>query len=168
MANKLILEKKAQVVEEITSKLKNSAGVVFVDYRGLTDEEITALRRSLRENNADVKVYKNTLTKRALDSLNISLDECVEGPSALVYSEDAVAPIKVVTNFAKEHEALSVKGGIVDGKVSSLEELAKLATIPSRDGLLTMLAGGMIGIARDLSIALNLYAEQKEKKKKKK
>ena len=162
MANKLILEKKAQVVEEITSKLKNSAGVVFVDYRGLTDEEITALRRSLRENNADVKVYKNTLTKRALDSLNISLDECVEGPSALVYSEDAVAPIKVVTNFAKDHEALSVKGGLVDGKVSSLEELAKLATIPSRDGLLTMLAGGMIGIARDLSIALNLYAEQKE------
>ena len=162
MANKLILEKKAQVVEEITSKLKNSAGVVFVDYRGLTDEEITALRRSLRENNADVKVYKNTLTKRALDSLNISLDECVEGPSALVYSEDAVAPIKVVTNFAKDHEALSVKGGIVDGKVSSLEELAKLATIPSRDGLLTMLAGCMIGIARDLSIALNLYAEQKE------
>lgn len=162
MANKLILEKKAQVVEEITSKLKNSAGVVFVDYRGLTDEEITSLRRTLRENNADVKVYKNTLTKRALDSLNISLDECVEGPSALVYSEDAVAPIKVVTNFAKDHEALSVKGGLVDGKVSSLEELAKLATIPSRDGLLTMLAGGMIGIARDLSIALNLYAEQKE------
>lgn len=161
MANKLILEKKAKTVDEITEKLKNSAGVVFVDYRGLTDEEITSLRRSLRENNADVKVYKNTLTKRALDSLNLSLDECVEGPSALVYSTDAVAPIKVVTNFAKEHEALSIKGGIVDGKVSSLEELAKLATIPSRDGLLTMLAGGMIGIARDLSIALNLYAEQK-------
>ena len=162
MANKLILEKKAKTVDEITEKLKNSAGVVFIDYRGLTDEELTSLRKSLRENNADVKVYKNTLTKRALDSLNISIDECVEGPSALVYSEDAVAPIKVVTNFAKDHEALSVKGGIVDGKVSSLEELAKLATIPSREGLLTMLAGGMIGIARDLSIALNLYAEQKE------
>ena len=162
MANKLILEKKAQVVEEITSKLKNSAGVVFVDYRGLTDEEITALRRSLRENNADVKVYKNTLTKRALDSLNISLDECVEGPSALVYSEDAVAPIKVVTNFAKDHEALSVKGGIVDGKVTSLDEIKALSTIPSREGLLTMLAGGLIGTVRDLSIALNLYSEQKE------
>ena len=162
MANKLILEKKAKTVDEIKEKLEKSAGVVFVDYRGLTDEEITSLRKNLRENNADVKVYKNTLTKRALDSLNISLDECVEGPSALVYSEDAVAPIKVVTNFAKDHEALSVKGGLVDGKVSSLEELAKLATIPSREGLLTMLAGGMIGIARDLSIALNLYAEQKE------
>ena len=109
-----------------------------------------------------MNVYKNTLTKRALDSLNISMDECVLGPSALVYSTDAVAPIKTVTNFAKEHSALSVKGGIVDGKVSSLEELAQLATIPSRDGLLTMLAGGMIGIVKDLSIALNLYAEQKE------
>ena len=162
MANKLIIEKKAQTVEEIASKIKDSAGVVFVDYRGLTDEEITSLRRSLRENSADMKVYKNTLTKRALDSLNISMDECVLGPSALVYSTDAVSPIKTVTNFAKEHSALSVKGGIVDGKVSSLEELAQLATIPSRDGLLTMLAGGMIGIVKDLSIALNLYAEQKE------
>ena len=162
MANKLILEKKAEIVNEIATKIKESAGVVFVDYRGLTDEELTSLRKSLRENNADVKVYKNTLTKRALDSLNISLDECVVGPSALVYSEDAVAPIKVVTNFAKDHEALSVKGGLVDGKVTSLAELAELATIPSRDGLLTMLAGGMIGIVKDLSIALNLYSEQKE------
>ncbi len=162
MANKLILEKKAETVNEIATKIKESAGVVFVDYRGLTDEELTSLRKSLRENNADVKVYKNTLTKRALDSLNISLDECVVGPSALVYSEDAVAPIKVVTNFAKDHEALSVKGGLVDGKVTSLAELAELATIPSRDGLLTMLAGGMIGIVKDLSIALNLYSEQKE------
>ena len=107
-------------------------------------------------------MYKNTLTKRALDSLELSLDDCVVGPSAMVYSLDAVAPIKVVTNFAKDHEALSVKGGIIDGKVSSLEELAAIATIPSRDGLLTMLAGGMIAIAKDLSIALNLYAEQKE------
>lgn len=162
MANKLILEKKALVVDEIASKIKENAGVVFVDYRGLTDEEITSLRKELRANNADVKVYKNTLTKRALDSLNINLDECVSGPSAMVYSTDAVAPIKIVTNFAKDHEALSVKGGLVDGNVTSLSELAQLATIPSRDGLLTMLAGGMIQIAKYLSIALNLYAEQKE------
>ena len=119
-------------------------------------------RKELRNANAEIKVYKNTLTKRALDSLNISLDECVAGPSAMVYSSDAVSPIKTVTNFAKAHELLEIKGGIVDGKVTSLSELAQLATIPSRDGLLTMLAGGMIGIAKDLSIALNLYCEQKE------
>ena len=162
MANKLILEKKAETVNEIASKIKESAGVVFIDYRGLTDEEITSLRKSLRENNADVKVYKNTLTKRALDSLNITLDECVVGPSALVYSEDAVAPIKVVTNFAKDHEALSVKGGLVDGKVSSLEELAQLATIPSRDGLLTMLAAGLMEHVKNVAIALDLHAKNLE------
>ena len=90
MANKLIIEKKASVVDEIASKIKDSSSVVFVDYRGLTDEEITALRRTLRENESDVKVYKNTLTKRALDSLNLTLDECVVGPSAMVYSKDVV------------------------------------------------------------------------------
>ena len=121
MANKLILEKKAETVKTIASKISESAGVVFIDYRGLTDEEFTSLRKNLRENNADVKVYKNTLTKRALDSLNITLDECVVGPSALVYSTDAVSPIKVVTNFAKDHEALSVKGGLVDGKEVKME-----------------------------------------------
>ena len=84
MANKLILEKKALVVDEIASKIKENAGVVFVDYRGLTDEEITSLRKELRANNADVKVYKNTLTKRALDSLNINLDECVSCGSSKV------------------------------------------------------------------------------------
>lgn len=162
MANKAVLEKKANVVDEIISKVKESSGVVFVDYRGLTDEELTALRKKLRENNSNIKIYKNTLTKRALDELKISLDDCVVGPSAMVYSNDEVSPIKVITNFSKEHEALSVKGGIIDGKVTSLSELSKLATIPSREGLLTMLAGGMIGLVRDLSIALDLYSKQKE------
>jgi len=162
MANKAVLEKKANVVDEIISKVKESTGVVFVDYRGLTDEELTSLRKKLRENNSNIKIYKNTLTKRALDELKISLDDCVVGPSAMVYSNDEVSPIKVVTNFAKEHEALSVKGGIIDGKVTSLSELSMLATIPSREGLLTMLAGGMIGLVRDLSIALDLYGKQKE------
>lgn len=162
MANKLVIEKKAEVVKEILDNLKESSGTVFVDYRGLTDEELTQLRRKLREQNAKIKVYKNTLTKRALDELNLSLDSCVEGPSAIVFSNDEVSPIKVVTAFAKDHESLTVKGGIIDGKVASVEELAKLATIPSREGLLTMLAGGMIGLVRDLSIALDLYSKQKE------
>lgn len=162
MANKIVIEKKAEVVKEILDNLKESSGTVFVDYRGLTDEELTQLRRKLREQNAKIKVYKNTLAKRALDELNLSLDSCVEGPSAIVFSTDEVSPIKVITAFAKDHESLSVKGGIIDGKVASVEELAKLATIPSREGLLTMLAGGMIGLVRDLSIALDLYSKQKE------
>ena len=108
------------------------------------------------------KIYKNTLVTRALNELNIKLDEDLFGPSALAYANDQVAPIKVLSEFAKSHPAVELKVGIVDKEVTGKEKLAQLATIPSREGLLTMLAGGMIGIARDLSICLDLYAKQKE------
>lgn len=162
MASQKIIDAKAQVVEEIAEVAKNSSSFILFDYRGLTAEESSNLRKILRENDSNYKIWKNTLTKRALDSLNYNLDECLEGPSAMAFSNDAIAPIKALSNFAKEHPALEIKGGIVDGKVTSLEEIKALSTIPSREGLLTMLAGGLIGTVRDLSIALNLYSEQKE------
>ncbi len=162
MANQKIIEAKAKVVEEITEVAKNNASFILFDYRGLTAEETSELRKILRENDSKYKVWKNTLTKRAMDNLNYDLDGCLEGPSAIAYSNDAIAPIKALSNFAKAHPALELKGGIVDGNVTSLEELKALSTIPSREGLLTMLAGGLIGTVRDLSIALNLYSEQKE------
>ena len=162
MANQKIIEAKARVVEEIADTAKNNASFILFDYRGLTAEEASELRKILRENDSTYKVWKNTLTKRAMDSLEFDLDNCLEGPSAIAYSTDAVAPIKALSTFAKEHPALEIKGGIVDGKVTSLDEIKALSTIPSREGLLTMLAGGLIGTVRDLSIALNLYSEQKE------
>ena len=162
MANQKIIEAKAKVVEEITEVAKNNASFILFDYRGLTAEETSELRKILRENDSKYKVWKNTLTKRAMDNLKYDLDGCLEGPSAIAYSNDAIAPIKALSNFAKTHPALELKGGIVDGNVTSLEELKALSTIPSREGLLTMLAGGLIGTVRDLSIALNLYSEQKE------
>ena len=162
MANQKIIEAKAQVVEEIAEVAKNNASFILFDYRGLTAEETSELRKILRDNDSKYKVWKNTLTKRAMDSLKFDLDSCLEGPSAIAFSNDAVAPIKALSNFAKEHPALEIKGGIVDGKVTSLDEIKALSTIPSREGLLTMLAGGLIGTVRDLSIALNLYSEQKE------
>ena len=119
------------------------------------------LRKILRESDSKYKVWKNTLTKRALDSLNYNLDDCLAGPSAIAYSSDAIAPIKALSTFAKDHPALEIKGGIVDGNVTSLDEIKALSTIPSREGLLTMLAGGLIGTVKDLSIALNLLSEQK-------
>lgn len=161
MANQKILEIKQGVVNEIRDKINSSSSVIFFDYRGLTDEQISELRKKLRENDADMKVYKNTLTKRALDELKLSMDECVVGPNAVVFGKDSVGAIKVLTDYAKVHEILTVKGGIVDGSISTLETLAKLATVPSRDILLTMLAGGMIGLVKNLSIALKLYAESK-------
>ena len=163
MANAKILEAKQTVVEEITDIAKNSASFILFDYRGLTAEEVTELRRALRDNGAQYKVWKNTLTKRALDSLNYNLDDCLNGPSAMAYSDDSVAPIKALSDFSKDHPALEIKGGIVDGEVTSLDKIKELSTLPSREGLLTMLASGLIGTVRDLSIALNMLSEEKEK-----
>ena len=162
MANASILAKKQEVIDEIKSKITDSNGVVLFDYRGLTDAEAKELRRSLRDSGADYKVYKNTLMARALNDLNIDLADNLTGPSALAYSEDQIAPIKVLTDFAKKHPAVILKVGIVDNEVTDKAKLASLATIPSREGLLTMLAGGMIGIVKDLSICLDLYSKEKE------
>ena len=162
MANEKILAKKQEVIEEIKERVQNSATVVWFDYRGITDNDAKELRRTLRSNDSDYKVYKNTLMTRALTDLNISLGEELSGPSALAFGTDQIAPIKVLSDFAKNHPALVLKVGIVDGEVSDKAKLDALSTIPSREGLLTMLAGGMIGIAKDLSICLDLYAQQKE------
>ena len=162
MANEKILAKKQEVIDEIKSKVQDSATIVLFDYRGITDNTAKELRRALREAGADYKVYKNTLMARALNDLKIDINANLVGPSALAYGTDQIAPIKVLSEFAKKNDAIILKVGIVDGEISDQEKLAQLATIPSRDGLLTMLAGGMIGIARDLSICLDLYAKQKE------
>ena len=163
MANSKIIEQKAGVVSEIKEKFSNAKSVVMFDYRGLSVAEVTELRRKLREAGADYKVYKNTLTKRALDELNIDMDEYLAGPSAISFGTDELSIVKVINDFAKEHEALSLKAGIVEGKVAGLEDLQRYAAIPSRDTLLTMLAASLMGTVRDLSICLDLYSKEKEK-----
>ena len=162
MANPKILEQKQLVIDEIKDRVNNSNSIVLFDYHGITDAEIKELRIKLREAGADYKVYKNTLMSRAFDDLKIDFKDQLVGPSALAYSEDQIAPIKVLSDFAKEHPSLVLKVGLVDGDLADSAKLAEYATIPSREGLLTMLAGGMIGIARDLSICLDLYSQQKE------
>ena len=162
MANEKILAKKQEIIDEIKSRVQDNATVVLFDYRGITDNEAKELRKALREAGADYKVYKNTLMARALNDLNIDLNSSLVGPSALAYGTDQIAPIKVLSEFAKKNEAIILKVGVVDGEISDQAKLAQLATIPSREGLLTMLAGGMISIARDLAISLDLYAKQKE------
>ena len=164
MANPKILEQKQLVIDEIKDKVENSNGVVLFDYRGLTDAEIKELKVALKEADSAYKVYKNTLMHRALSDLNINIDEHLNGPSALAYSSDQIAPVKVLANFMKKHPAVTLKVGLIDNQVTSKEELEKLSTIPSREGLLTMLAGGMIGIPKDLAICLDLYSKQLESK----
>ena len=162
MANPKILEQKQLVIDEIKEKIENSNGVVLFDYRGLTDAEIKELKVALRNENSGYKVYKNTLMQRALNDLNIDINEYLNGPSALAYSADQIAPIKVLANFMKKHKAVTLKVGLVDKEVTTSEKLDQLATIPSREGLLTMLAGGMLAIPKDLAICLDLYAKDLE------
>lgn len=162
MANAKIIEQKQAVVDEIKEKFANAASVVLFDPRGLKVSEVTELRRSLRESGSDYKVYKNTLAKRALVDTGLELDSFLEGPTAISFSSDELAPVKILSEFAKTHEALELKAGVVEGKVANLEQLNSYAAIPSREGLLTMLAGGLIGTVKDLSICLDLYSKEKE------
>lgn len=162
MASEKILMQKQSVIDEIKERTQNAKSIVLFDYRGITDSEAKELRVKLRESNSDYKVYKNTLMARAFNDLGIDLNEGLTGPSAFAFGEDQIAPIKTLAEFAKEHPALVLKVGIVDGEKADQAKLAEYATLPSRDGLLTMLAGGMIGLVKDLSICLDLYSQQKE------
>lgn len=164
MASKKILEAKTKTVEEITSKIKDSESVILFTYQGLTVSELSSLRRTLKDANGELKVYKNTLVKRALDGLGIKLDEeFLQGPNAIVFGKELLEPIKAISKFAKEHDNATIRVGIISGDVASLDVIKEYANIPSREGLLTQLAGGMIQYVRDLSIALNLYSEKLEK-----
>ena len=162
MASERVLKEKQLVIDEIKERTENAKSIVLFDYRGITDSEAKELRRKLKASNADYKVYKNTLMTRAFNDLGIDLTEALSGPSAFAFSDDQIAPIKVLSDFAKDHPALILKVGIVDGEKADQAKLAEYAKLPSRDGLLTMLAGGMIGLVRDLSLCLDLYSQQKE------
>ena len=163
MASKRVLEQKQAVVKEITDKLNNSKTLLLLNYQGLTVSEFAELRRSLREVNSDVKIYKNTLMNIALKDKNIELNDYMEGPNAYLFADSIIEPIKVVSKFAKEHPALEIRVGYIDNEVASTKIISDYATIPSMEGLLTMFAGGLIEHVRNLSIGLNLYAEKLEK-----
>lgn len=164
MASQKVLDEKKGIVAEISEKIKNSESVILFQYQGLTVADLSSLRNKLREANAEVKVYKNTLLKRSLDDLNLSLDGFLEGPNAILFGKDLLEPIKVIADFAKGNDKLDIRVGIISGDVADINTIREYASIPSRDGLLTMLAGGMIQYVRDLAIGLNLYAEQLEEK----
>ncbi len=164
MASSKILEQKKQVVNEIVDKLKSSESVIIFQYQGMTVEELSDLRRKLKEVDSDVKVYKNTLLKRAADELKINLDDFLEGPNAILFGASLLEPIKIISEFAKSHDKLDIRVGVISGDVADLSVIKEYASIPSREGLLTMLAGGMMQYVKDLAISLNLYAEQMEGK----
>ena len=138
--NQNVLKSKQGIVSEIADKFKNSSSTVVAEYRGLSVAEITELRRSLRAEGVEMKVYKNTLAAKAADEAECGdLKNILTGPNALVFGSDETAAARVMAKFAKTHKALVLKGGIVEGTVIDEKMVSELAALPNREGMLSML-----------------------------
>lgn len=155
---------KERIVADIATKLKESKGTVLVDYRGLNVAQVTELRKQLREAGIEFKVYKNTLARRATQEVDLTeLDQYLVGPTAIAFSaEDAIAPAKIIADFAKQNDKLEMKAGIIEGKLADVEELKAIAQLPSREGLLSMLLSVLQAPIRNFALAAKAVAEQKE------
>ena len=160
--NQAVLENKKNVVTEISDKFKNSGSTVIAEYRGLSVAEVTELRRKLREENVEMKVYKNTLASLAADAAGLSdLKDVLTGPNALVFGPDETAASRVLAQFAKKHKALVLKGGVVEGKVVDLDTIKELSALPNREGMLSMLLSVLQAPVSQFARAVNAVAEQK-------
>ncbi|WP_373894586.1 50S ribosomal protein L10 [Virgibacillus sp. CBA3643] len=159
-----IIEKKKQVVDEITEKFQASQTAVIVDYRGLDVAEVTELRKQLRDEGIDFKVYKNTMTRRAVEAADLSgLNDTLVGPTAVAFSnDDVVAPARIINDFAKKHQELEIKGGVIEGEVASLDQMQELATLPNYEGMVSMLLSVLQAPMRNFAYVTKSVAEQKE------
>ncbi len=162
MASEKILNAKKEVVSEIVDKINSSASVIVFTYQGMTVADMAKLRNELKKSNSEVKIYKNTLAKRAFNDANIKNDEFWEGPNAILFGSELLEPIKVISKFSKENKNIEIRTGYADGKILTLDEIKSYADIPSMEGLLTMFAGGLMEHVRNVAIGLDLYAKKME------
>ena len=156
------IELKQPIVEEISAGIKDAQSVVLVDYRGLTVEQDTELRKKLREAGVVYKVYKNTMMNFAFKGTDFEgLAPYLNGPSAMAYStNDATAPARVLAEFAKNAKALEIKAGVVEGNVYDAKGMAAIASIPSRDVLISRLLGSMQSPMANFARVINQIAEK--------
>ena len=158
------VELKQPIVDEIKAKIDGAATVVLVDYRGLTVEQDTKLRKGLREAGCEYKVYKNTLMKRAFEGTDFAqLDNLLDGPSAIAISkEDATAPARILFGFAKTADALQLKSGVVEGTYYDEKGIQVIATIPSREELLSKFLGSIQSPVTNFARVIKQIAEKNE------
>jgi len=156
------VELKQPVVDEIKAKIDGAVTAVLVDYRGLTVEQDTKLRKALREAGCEYKVYKNTLMKRAFEGTDFAqMDDLLDGPSAIAISkEDATAPIRIINNIAKEADKLEFKCAVVEGTYYDVDGVKALATIPSREELISKLLGSLQSPITNIARVLKQIAEK--------
>ena len=157
------IERKQELVNQIAEEIKASSSVVIADYRGLNVAEVTELRNNMRNEGLTFKVYKNSLVRRAMEQAGIEgLDGVLTGPNAFAFStDDAVAPARVLNDFAKQHENLELKAGVIEGKVADQAEIKAIASLPSREGLLSMLLSVLTAPMRNTALAVKAVADQK-------
>lgn len=144
-------QEKVAAVEELKANIEKSSVAIMSKYQGISVEQVTTLRKKLRDGNVTFKVYKNTLARRALDELDLS-DAAVymDGPTVWAFSEDPVAPAKILKDFGKEVEVIGMLGGILDGATVDAGKLNQLADLPSREQLLAQVVGTIAMPLRNL------------------
>ncbi len=158
-----VLDAKKAVVDEITAKFNESASAVIVEYRGLSVAEVTELRRLLRAEDVEFKVYKNSMATRAAQEAKLEgLNESLKGPNAIAFSKDAVAPARVLAKFAKTHEALVIKAGVIEGSIVDDATINKFAKLPNREGMISMFLGCLQSPVVKFACAVKAVAEAKE------
>lgn len=164
MASEANLSKKKEEVKDLANKIKESKLVLLTDYRGINVADVTNLRADLRKANTEYVVIKNNITRRALKEAGLEgLDEALLGPTAVIMtSEDYLEPTKTIYNFTKANDYYKIKGGVIEGKVMTAEEIITLAKLPSKETLLSMLAGGLLANISKFAVALEQVRLQKE------
>jgi len=160
--NQKFLEKKKESVLELSKKFKEAKTIVIFEYPGLTVGEISEVRRTLRKNNVEIKVYKNNIARRAAIEAGLEgFDKLLVGPKAVALSyTDVVAPAKVLFDSSKTYKKLVLGGGVIEGKLASEADILDLASIPSREVLLTQLAVGLLSPLQQLAIGLDMIANK--------
>lgn len=168
MASETILKQKEEEVKKLADQMKDAKIVLLVDYRGINVEQDTLLRKSVREVGAKYSVIKNNITKRALEACGITeLDDVLEGPTAVIIAEEEYLPaLKAIYKFAKANDFYTIKGGVLEGKVSTVEELTTLAQLPSREELIAKLAGCLLANVSKLAATLDAVRVKKEEEAK--
>ncbi len=173
MPSEKVLERKKQVVQELSESIKSAKSIVFADYRGLTVEQDTELRSALRKAGVEYKVVKNTLTKLAANENGLNdLEPHFNGPTSMAFSDqDVIAPAKVMVEYAKKYEKLELKAGVIEGNIFDVKGIEAIASLPSKEELLAKAMGSLMspitglvnvlnGNIRGLVIALNAIAEK--------
>lgn len=164
MASEKNINIKAEEVDKLAETMKDAKLILLAEYKGINVENVTNLRTSLRNVNAKYTVIKNNITKRALAKCNIEgLEDKLVGTTAVIMSnEDYLEPSKIIYDFSKSNEYYQIKGGVIEGKVMTAEEIITLAKLPSRETLLSMLAGALLGNISKVAVALDQVRLQKE------